>query len=316
MEEFLRITEEEYTHLSTQSRLLEQVGQACSELRAWGVLDSVLKMVQKPQDLYAQPERILSYFVSPPPLLLPLIHENESVKFAEPVSQDLYPRVSAYLKAAIESLPTYVGQEMAQVSWSHEHITIAWSKKQEQFEEIAVQDSIVNPHLMNNLVHSVEHGQKELELRNQELVLKNKELEEAKANLVARLETKNLVDKLSEAAELAEGVALRVHKPCSLVIDNVMRLSDYMARSHQLITLLVGQNRLDPQVKEAMRRVDWNFIREEYPRIVEETATELNHVKSFLKDLAQLADEKTILEAHKSMPSKLLDSPRLETTNL
>lgn len=44
--------------------LAKLVGHECHELRAWGVLDSVIKMMQKPQDLFLQPHRFLSLFPS------------------------------------------------------------------------------------------------------------------------------------------------------------------------------------------------------------------------------------------------------------
>ena len=61
-------TETDYgrgTH--NEESLITAVGHQCKDLRAWGVLDSVIKMMQKPQDLFLQPHRLLSYFVSPAP---------------------------------------------------------------------------------------------------------------------------------------------------------------------------------------------------------------------------------------------------------
>ncbi|MBO9668061.1 MAG: hypothetical protein J7501_14770, partial [Bdellovibrio sp.] len=43
---------------------------------------------------------------------------------------------------------------------------------------------------------------------------------------------------------------------------------DYMVRAQQLITMLAAQGKATPAVKEAMRRVDWEFVKTEYPRTV------------------------------------------------
>jgi len=62
------------------------VGHECHELRSWGVLDSVIKMMQKPQDLFLQPHRFLSYFVSPAPPVGNVVREEEAISFDLPIS--------------------------------------------------------------------------------------------------------------------------------------------------------------------------------------------------------------------------------------
>jgi hypothetical protein len=57
----------------------------------------------------------------------------------------------------------------------------------------------------------------------------------------------------------------------SVLKGNVSKLSDYMVRAQQLITMLVGQDRLKPAIKEAMRRVDWERVKSQYPLTVQES---------------------------------------------
>jgi hypothetical protein len=52
----------------------------------------------------------------------------------------------------------------------------------------------------------------------------------------------------------------------------MMRMSDYLVRSQQLITLLIGQDRMDRQVQEAMRRVDWDYVKTQSSQVAQDTA--------------------------------------------
>jgi hypothetical protein len=52
----------------------------------------------------------------------------------------------------------------------------------------------------------------------------------------------------------------------------MMRMSDYLVRSQQLVTLLIGQDRLDRQVTEAMKRVDWDYVKGQSSQVAQETA--------------------------------------------
>ena len=54
-------------------------------------------------------------------------------------------------------------------------------------------------------------------------------------------------------------------------------MKDYFTRANQLITILIGQDRMSRQVKEAMRRVDWETTNREFPRIVDESIDLLNN---------------------------------------
>jgi hypothetical protein len=50
--------------------------------------------------------------------------------------------------------------------------------------------------------------------------------------------------------------------------QNLARLQDYMLRAQQLITMLVAQDRLSPQVKVAMKKVDWENVKLIYPQLI------------------------------------------------
>jgi hypothetical protein len=56
------------------------------------------------------------------------------------------------------------------------------------------------------------------------------------------------------------------------VRGQLMKLTDYLVRSQQLVTLLIGQDRVNRQVQEAMRRVDWEYIKLQSSPVAQEIA--------------------------------------------
>ena len=252
VEQFLQVLEKEYADKFPQEPFISLVGHNCNDLRAWGVLDSVLRMMQKPQDIFSQPQRFLSYFVSPAPPIGNLEKENESIAFDLPISNSEFPLVTEYLRAAFEALPLYVGKNMATARWKQTKVKIAWSDAQEALlpeEDLNVN---VNPGLVQNLVHSLEAAQMELEQ------YKKKVFDQEKQIQALKLRTNISVEPVIGSVDSDRMRSL------------LSRLHDYLGRSTQIVTLLVKQDRMDRQVQEAMRRVDWEFVQVHYPHVIKE----------------------------------------------
>ena len=100
--------------LKREENILQRAGHEGPELRAWGVLDSVLRMMPHPQEIFNQPEQFLSYFISPKPPIENLRRDEASISFDLPLPAEQYPLVTTYPKATVESLPVYVGQPGAE----------------------------------------------------------------------------------------------------------------------------------------------------------------------------------------------------------
>ena len=294
--------------------LVQHVGKSCADLNAWGVLDGVLKMMQGPQDLYAQPGRFISYFVSPEPIVTELHKAKDAEKFQLELSSNDYPCFTTYLAAAIESLPTYVNQSPAYVTWNDTEIQIAWAKKQEDLFPDEEAGKNINPELLRNLVQSLEKNQKELERRNRELIDKNKELLEAQRQLKNQLREKTVTQKLLGIEELAGGIASEVMHPLGTARTNIQRLNDYFARAKQLLTILIGRDRNTPAVKEAMRRMDWELVDKGFATVSQEAVNSLSRVDEVLKELKSLAsthsddEEKKIATDLNALISKAIDN--------
>jgi hypothetical protein len=253
MEKFIVAIDREFGALFSDGHLPTLVGHSCHELRSWGVLDSVIKMMQKPQDLFFQPQRFLSYFVSPAPPLGSVLRNSDSVEFDLPISSQEYPMVAEFLRSALEVLPCYLGRSPAQVKWSQTHMQISWSESQ---SDLLPEDDLgpnYKPELVQSLMQALEDSQRQIEDLRQQLSLRDSE----KPRPVPAVES-----------EVIQG--LRAH--VTRTRGHMMRLSDYLVRSQQLVTLLVGQNRLDRQVQEAMKRVDWDYVKVQSSQVAQEVA--------------------------------------------
>ncbi|MGE4132433.1 MAG: hypothetical protein AB7F86_12395 [Bdellovibrionales bacterium] len=253
VEKFITAIDREFATHFQESSLATLAGHHCHELRAWGVLDSVIKMMQKPQDLFLQPHRFLSYFVSPAPPLGDLKRKPESIEFDLPISNQEFPLATEFLRSALEVLPCYIGRAQAHVKWVQTHITISWTEAQ---SDLLKDDDLApnyKPELVQNLMQALEESQKQIEDLRSQL----SENHSSGPQPIAAVE-----------AEFVQGLRAHVVR----TRGHMMRLSDYLVRSQQLVTLLIGQDRLDRQVQEAMKRVDWEYVKIQSSMVAQEVA--------------------------------------------
>ncbi len=311
LEDFLRSLHQ--THgIKMQECLLSAVGRHCYKLRSWGVLDSVLRIMQKPNDIYVQPERFLSYFVSPAPPLGSVKREGDNISFELPISSEEYPCVSAYIKSALESLPKYIGKQPSTVKWEQNKITINWDQKQESL--IADEDlgSHIRPELVRSMAMSLEQNQKELEKKNEDLEFKDQEIERLKSDLNNLLRTPIAGRKYTEArgADLPEELNHRM----SEIKNHFLLINDYLSRAQQLIVLLVGQGRNEAQVKMAMKRVGWDQVIASRAQVIRLTLDQIDSVGLKMIEYKNAGLEPTINVGLQE--SSVLNTPPLNTTPL
>ncbi len=307
MEDFLDHVSTHYKSSNEELSILSLVGHQSKELRAWGVLDSVLRMLQSPQDVFLQPQRFLSYFISPPPPVANVKHSENSVVLDLPIAGDEFPRVVEYLKAAIESLPSYLGQSLAQVSWENSRLKIEWCTRQANLLEEMRDEKALHPELVQNILRDLEQSQKQIEELQISLQSKNEEVELLKKTVAPEVApptenkiTENIVlpsmvkktEQESVAAELADISAALSGETTEIKLQDSLqklyRLADYMTRSQQLVTMLVAQNRATPQVKEAMRRVDWDVVQKSSLIHFKEVIEKLQDLDSMIKKSVKL----------------------------
>lgn len=257
---------------SDTGNVLQRAGHNGPELRAWGVLDSVLRMMPRPQEIFNQPEQFLSYFISPKPPIENLRRSDMGISFDLPLPAEQYPLVTTYLKAAFESLPVFVGQPPAKCEWEGINLQLNWSTQQSTILDESVGHQ-VSPELFQSLIDDLQKSQREREdLQKYVSDLEQKMRDYEKQNLVAAIAAPESADANKTSLFPNDGALARLdfdsESPSYVLSQNMARLHDYMVRAQQLITMLAAQGKMTPAVKEAMRRVDWEFVKTQYPRTV------------------------------------------------
>lgn len=252
VEEFLQSVESKFSNTLKEENLIQAVGHNSKELKAWGVLDSVLRMMERPQDTFTQPQRFISYFISPAPPIANFVKKADTVKFDLPISFEEYPSVCTYMVAALEVLPMFMGGQLAEAKWKGTQISISWSQQQASFSAGEVQTRVLAPQFVEDLMETLEKTEKALEEKSREL---------------ERIKQENSAAAQSQTQDLERW--FRIYRSFNRYSQQVAKLHDYFTRSKQLVTLLIAQERMSPQVKEAMKRVNWDLVQEQYPEVID-----------------------------------------------
>ncbi len=250
---------------------IEKAGHLTPQLRSWGLLDSVLRMMPRPQEIFNQPEKFIGYFISPEPPLENLVRSDRSIHFDIPLPAEQYPLVTSYLKAAFESLPLYVGLTAGHCRWNHVRFELDWPTQQETILDQS-EPHQVSPQLMQDVIKQLQSTAKELEEKNRELQRRNEELQRIAEQVEAGTHTLNTESQKALQLDHSDFSQFEfIKKPSHQVAQNLARLHDYMVRAHQLVTLLTAGQKQTPGMKAAFHRVDWDLVKGQYPQIIFES---------------------------------------------
>lgn len=260
-------------------QILSTIAQSCVESRSWGVLDSVMRMMSSPAEVFSQPERFLSYFVAPAPPVDRQVRSESGIAFDLPISSEQYPLVSKFMAASFEAIPVFMGRPAAHCEWEGIRLSLNWHVPQQEIFESGGVGRQLSPELARDLLQNLRPA----------IAAQNLE-----ASVMARTKPEHLP--LLQGSSTAAGGASSNSKPISSWSDfsseelaqlrsalgeevrpeydrlrhHIARLSDYMIRAQQIITLMASAKKISPDIREAMRRVDWNIVQEQFPATVEE----------------------------------------------
>ncbi|MBX9766924.1 MAG: hypothetical protein K2X47_06600 [Bdellovibrionales bacterium] len=281
MERFLTLAEADYRRQNHEESLIEKVGHTSRYLYAWGVLNGVLKMMERPEEVLFQPDRFLAHFISPHPSVSAFAKIEDGVRFQLDAEVYNFPAIQLYMKAMLEALPTFSGSPLSSCRWERTTVEIKYQGVQADLSPEMDEGRQMNPQLIQELIHSVEQGQRELQNKSKKIMELEMQLASQKSQ-IHRLQKKETSQPSLVAID--EDFLREEIKGLQFQIS---RMSDYFARAHQLIILLVAQDRKSPQVQEAMRRVDWEFVVKEVPTLVKAAGERV-------KNLSQLAKPKKV----------------------
>jgi len=263
------------------------VGHASPGLRAWGALDSVLKIVPGVRDLYHQPDRFLASFISPQPQIQGLQHTDENVVFRIGFSDDRMPHTARYLRAVLESLPEFIGKPRTHVLWNHGHVSIEWSERQVPFVSHGVaavnEGPSLSPDLLRTILVDLATAQRDLEstrrqLQEKDILIQGLQAQsklDAEAQKVersaARSATRSAEKVPAMPAPTVSGVLV---KNVEQALYEIYKLGDYFARAQQIVTLLRAPRApMSPLQADALiKRTAWDRVSGEAPLAIRNAA--------------------------------------------
>lgn len=273
------------------------VGHATPGLRAWGALDSVLKIVPGVRELYHQPDRFLASFISPQPQIQGLQHSDENVVFRIGFSDDRLPHAGRYLRAILESLPEFIGKPRAHVLWNHGNVQIEWSERQVAF--VARSSSpdheapSLSPELLRTILVDLATAQRELEAARRLLQEKDSQIQAMGA--LAATVSPTVSAAVSGATSLLAPAtsSMNVEK----ALHEIYKLGDYFARAQQIVTLLRAPEPL-------LKRTSWERVSAEAPLAIRKAAMLLRGEEI----PPELASVNPVVEARKSKTPSFFDT--------
>ncbi|CAN5483135.1 hypothetical protein BH10BDE1_BH10BDE1_24790 [soil metagenome] len=237
------------------------VGHASPLLRAWGALDSVLKIVPGVRELYQQPDRFLASFISPQPQIQGLQHSAENVVFRIGFSDVRHPHTARYLRAILESLPEFIGKPRAHVLWNHGNVSIEWSERQVPFvTPLRTNESegpSLSPDLLRTILVDLATAQRELEVTRRSV--------QEKDAIIHALQNAPAVPSKHETVAL---------KNVDQALHEIYKLGDYFARAQQIVTLLRAPSSRSTvalqssQAEALIRRTAWDRVSSEAPFVI------------------------------------------------
>lgn len=161
VENFLQKLSDEFGRHFVDKELTTAVGHAALELGAWGELDHVLKLGPV-FNIYHKLSDILQWFISP------LHIDNIQYKYNSIIcecelSSKNYPYIVDYLRSILEILPTYKSEEMTEVEWNENKISIRYTPYG-QMSFFAEKDDMKNLILSSPRIAKI-HGRELLDSR-------------------------------------------------------------------------------------------------------------------------------------------------------
>jgi len=269
--------------IAEPENFFRKVGQENYNLKAWGVLDSVLKMLESPNDIFVQPERLLSYFLSPYPKVKVVKLGDKEILFTFDEDVELYPLTVSYLMGAIEGLPLYMGYPLAQMTFVNKQFHLNWDDGQEiLFDESEVRKKNFKPEMVESILESLRDENRFTEARQLRVASTSKSETPTKAEkellitdeAVSALIEERIEERLEDLFRKQDET--RGH--LGQIKNDFFKLYDYFTRAQQLITLISSSAR-KASVREAMRRVDWTLVQKQFPEIIEETCASLGTIE-------------------------------------
>jgi predicted RNase H-like nuclease (RuvC/YqgF family) len=191
-------------------------------------------------------------------------------------------------------LPVFSGQESATCRWEGVRLSVEWGSLQKNIFESDPGHQI-SPELMRSVVAQLEKHQQELEHKNADLEARNEQLRKAYSELEDELKNKMTFTSAADAPMVSAIPNLDFIESSSIIElrSQISRLGDYMIRAQQLMTILIGNQRVAPQVVSALKKTNWEFVKTEFPKTMTTCFEILKQTQEINKAPKNINQEKT-----------------------
>ena len=276
LEQFLSSLQQVTVSHGVQEDTARLVGHNSVALGAWGALDGVLKLMTKAKDVYTQPQKFLSYFISPSPPIRILKETDSSIHFEIPIAAEEFPLITEYLRCAMEAIPTYMGLPLASVEWTKNIILIDWKSEQSTLD-IKTQEPIISTSMLHSLIQTIEQTESLLAEKNQIVLEKEQKIQMLKGELEREINS-NEGDVLASNQQWLDELQDLTQKPLQKIYNNYLLISDYFTRAQQLVTLLLGETSKNKSVDKILERMNWSLVKKDFLCTVQEGIDEIESV--------------------------------------
>ena len=303
MEQILSVVEKatQYQRSLENQRenLFQNIAHLSAELKCWGVLDHVLRMMPRPFEIFRQPDNLLSHFIQPRPPVLNLNVTENKVEFDLPILHEDFPNVVEYLRSAIEAIPTYKGHSPAQCQWDGIHLEIIYEQNQIGLSNFETENQL-SPDLFRSVIYEIEKRQpalSEIGFVEPKLESKTEKTREespafkSKRNFGQQSFFQEGGHEVSHSSELenadqfvenqkGSGIEQLSKEDLRKLGQNLAKLNDYMYRAQQMVTILSQSQQNKNTSQKLFHKTDWHSVRNQFPEILQDSFKLLKHMDS------------------------------------
>jgi len=227
------------------------------ENRSWGLLDQVMRILQKPEEIYQDPMMFLSYFIKPLSGFKWLHRGEKRSSFETSLSSEEHPLVTNYLKGALGVVSHYISGESAQTDWVGNEVTIDWSSSQDSF--FAEREPVnYRPEIYKEAVEIIKQQQTEIQV-------------------------------FKEMSNKSETSSVDIEA----VTKELKILEDYFLRARQLVSLLKADSGKKKWFKDAVKRLNWDELQSLHSDKIDQIMADLKGVVADTAGQPAGADEES-----------------------
>lgn len=272
-----------------------KIGMSGSTSGAWGVCDYIFRMIGAPEQIYIQAKRFGNYFYRN--IELKIVEKTDHSIKIQLLGDGYSPNDVKFLQGALAGIQKYWNLEPADSNLlTPNTILIALEPNRDFFGQHDVKTAL-SPKLIQDTIDKFDQMRLVIEKKNIELELKNRLLREFNVKIKDLEKGREVSVPTSIFGEIALGVLPGFTTPIDKSIESVTRLREYLTSTLTIINWFeqISESTEDIEVKERKRlfekinrlkvELEIEYIREQFPKILNQTLQDLKKMKKSLRDI-------------------------------